>query len=105
MKTIWKFILLPDESDPHRVTVEGMPKFAKPIHVESQGEALCLWAEVDTTQPVEKREFYVFGTGHEMTPEPHSHFNHLGTGQFQGTRGALVLHVYEQQPNDCSDEE
>ena len=60
MKTIWKF---PLALEGHQ-EVE-MPKGAIIRHVglDPTGSG-CLWAEVDSEAPKEKRGFYIRGTGH-----------------------------------------
>lgn len=66
MRTVYKYQLRdnPLEFDLHAG--------AKIVHFAAQGDHLCLWVEVDTTQPKVRVEFEVFGTGHRI-PDDVSH--------------------------------
>lgn len=60
------------------------------LSAASQGESICVWAEVDlTTTEKTEEHFDVFGTGHDVPP---------GNRKFIGTvfliGGQLVFHVY-----------
>jgi len=85
MKSIWKFSL----------AVKGlqdveMPKGAEILCADTQAEALCVWAVVDTDAEKEPRSIAVIGTGHEMGAD---NFKYIGTAQMKG--GALIWHVFE----------
>lgn len=62
---------------------------AQILKVDTQSDALVLWAKVDTDRPLSTRRFYIRGTGHGFIG---SEGKHLGTAILQG--GALVLHVF-----------
>ena len=67
-----------------------LPAGAKVLKVDRQGQALCLWAEIEDSAPFERRLFSVFGTGHAM-PD-HVPLTFIDT-VFDGS---YVWHVYEQ---------
>lgn len=86
MKTIFKYTLSPDDAP-----VE-MPVGAEVLTAREQGENICVWARVETTETLkDKRTFKVFGTGHEIPDDPNFHY--VGTAMLQG--GGLVMHVFE----------
>lgn len=87
MKTIWKYNLSP----PTEVSTYNMPKGAKFLTIQQQGDFYhpCMWFEVDDEQPKEMVEFLMVGTGH---PLPDESYKYLGTGIFKG--GELVFHIY-----------
>ena len=94
MKTVWKFPLYLKD----RQVIE-MPLGARVLHVDVQDQVLCLWAEVTpSTQPHERRIFWIVGTGNEM---PGGLLRHLGS-VFMRRPGDLakhrpfVWHVYEE---------
>jgi hypothetical protein len=86
MKTVHKFRL----TETGRNTVV-LPIGAKVLHVGMQAGVPCIWAYVDTTQPLEERSVYVFGTGWEMSDVPEMPTYH-GTAH---TDDSLVWHVFE----------
>lgn len=89
MKTIFKYTLSPDGSP-----IE-MPIDAEILTAREQGESICIWARVETTEVQrEKHTFKVFGTGHEMPNDQNLHY--IGTAMLQG--GGLVMHVFEATP-------
>ena len=90
MKTIWKFGISP--GNPFRVT---MPKGARIIHVETQQNRPCFWAEVDTEAEAEERFFETFGTGHQMPTDMGLEREHVGSFLLDG--GTLVFHLYERR--------
>jgi hypothetical protein len=65
------------------------PQGAQIVHVERQGEQVCLWAIVDTLAERVEREFQVFGTGHEL-PSPEK-ATYVATWQ----EGPFVWHLFE----------
>jgi len=87
MRTIWKYDVPVDA----RLSVM-MPRGGKVIAVQMQGDTPCLWAIVDSDEPVEQRRFMVFGTGHML---PDSPIVHLGTFQVNDGGRPLVFHVFE----------
>ena len=68
-----------------------MPRGAKPLAVQMQGEAPCIWALVEPEEQLERRLVWIFGTGHEI-PSIIQKMQYLGT--FQEMRGMLVWHVF-----------
>lgn len=85
MKTVYKYNFeIADE-----VCIE-MPLGADILCVQVQNDTPCIWALVDTEQPVQKRWFSVYGTGH---PAPNAYLReYVGTIQMMG--GRLVWHVF-----------
>jgi|LakMenEpi03Aug12_release.lakeMendotaPanAssembly.Ray.scaffolds.fasta_scaffold624439_1 hypothetical protein len=81
MKAIHKFVVRP------RVL---MPVNAKIISVQAQGDAICIWAEVDTLADKVERLFFSLGTGQPM---PDVKCDYLATVQV----GEYVWHVYEER--------
>lgn len=96
MKTIWKFdahIILNGMALSLRTdefTIK-MPKGAKVLSVQMQYGEPRLWVLVDDTQPLESREFYWRGTGHNCDGVEPGSF--VGTVQMQG--GDLIFHLFE----------
>lgn len=88
MKTIWKFEL-PSGG------ITKMPANAEVLCVQSQNGNPCLWALVNSDEPmVEMRYFKVYGTGHSIPENPGKY---IGTFQLQS--GAFVFHVFEPDGN------
>lgn len=85
MITIWKFKLT--EEKKQRVQ---MPRGAKILSAQSQRNDLCLWAMVDSTQPVVERTIICFGTGDEIKNDQ---LRYIGTTIFND--GYFVVHVFE----------
>jgi hypothetical protein len=83
MKTVWKYQV----PIGHQVTLE-IPFGGIVVHTESQDDVICLWVEVESSNPKAHRSFKVFGTGHEIQM-PYA--IHVGTVQ----QGPFVWHVYE----------
>ena len=67
-----------------------MPKDAKILSVQLQNGIPVFWAEVDTNNEPETRNFSVIGTGHIMEARSQQF---LGTFQLQG--GAFIGHLFE----------
>jgi len=87
MKTIYKYQLDPMEKN---VT---MPEGATILHVDSQRDEICIWAEVDTDKPLVTRVFEIYGTGHEIPKDMGFVLKHLGSVKLH--QDALIFHVYE----------
>lgn len=85
MKTIHKFAL--ELKDSQKIL---MPGSAAILALQVQHGEPCLWALVDTEQPLVTREFITRGTGHPIDDLAH---NYIGTYQLKG--GDLVFHVLE----------
>jgi hypothetical protein len=106
MKTVFKYRIEAEDassSDDIRKVYVRMPKFAEVLHVGWQRGEAFIWALVETTNPSERREFEVYGTGHEI---PAGHridvMEHLGTWMTGGDRG-LVFHLFQRTTGDIGD--
>lgn len=69
-----------------------LPKGAKILSVQEQGDEPQIWALVDSNAPEEKRNFLLVGTGHPIKENPEA-LNFIGTFQIDG--GAYVGHLFE----------
>lgn len=85
MKVVYKFII----ND--RNTEIKIHKDAKILKASFQGDDLCLWADVDTEKEKTIRDFYIFGTGQEITDDVGIDFEYIDTVFIDN----LVFHVYE----------
>lgn len=86
MRTVWKYEIPGTD----RFTLE-LPKGARLLSIQPQGNQVCLWALVDPAQPKEARLFRLAGTGHPI--EELDRLTFVATFQIHG--GALVFHVFE----------
>lgn len=74
------------------VNVVEMPVRSKVLSVQHQGgDDLMLWALCPNGVKTEKRQFHIYGTGHNI-PE-HKVLYYVGTALMYG--GSLVWHVFE----------
>ena len=95
MNAIWKFeMVLEDEP-----TIE-MPVGARPLSVGvqkvSDGDMLVLWAHIpDTTQPMERRHFFILGTGNPIQWQVEES-TFIGTVQME----SFVWHVFDQRKTE-----
>lgn len=80
MRRIWKF-------DSRGV---AMPKGAKLLTVQMQGDAIMLWAELDEAAPIVVRNLIRYGTGWDVAKDPGTY-----VGTVQGS-GGFVWHLYDQ---------
>lgn len=87
IKKIYKY-----QIDVGNLTVD-MPEYAEILSVQVQRGVICIWALGDPEQPLRKRTFDIFGTGHDIQCNGGIERIHIGTVQFNG--GDLVLHVFE----------
>jgi hypothetical protein len=85
MRTIWKFLLLPDGKC-------RLPQGAQTLSVHEQWGEVCLWALVDPAAPLEDRQMLIYGTGHNILV-PTENLKYLGTVLLDA--GSLVFHVFE----------
>lgn len=69
----------------------NMPRDATCLYVATQQGVPQVWARVDTNSPIEFRQFYLRGTGHDLGDAAEA--NYVGSFQLQG--GALVFHLFE----------
>lgn len=73
--------------------VVELPRGAKVLTVQSQGEQACLWVLVDPHESVmESRLFRLVGTGH-LIKRSVQELMYLGT--FRVRDGDLVFHLFE----------
>jgi hypothetical protein len=83
MKTIWKFTLTSD-------CIVEMPIGAKILTIQEQRGLPRMWALVDSVALIEKRRFFIYGTGHQIDENIGDYI-----GMFQLNDGAPVFHVFE----------
>ena len=67
-----------------------IPKGGVVLSAQEQGETICIWVQLDDSNPVEGRVFEVFGTGH-----PISNGERIFIGTIQLMGGLLIFHVFE----------
>ncbi len=85
MKTIWKYALKPGEF------TLNLPRGARILTAEMQGQHPQLWALVDPSTPVDERRFLIAGTGHDVPDDPALAY----VATFQIENGRLVFHLFE----------
>lgn len=88
MKRLYKYDIAVSD-----VCEVAMPVGAEILSLQSQRDAICLWAIVDPDAPKQVCRFRVYGTGHPLPDEPGVF---IGTVQLHG--GSLVFHVFEEAP-------
>lgn len=88
MKTVYKYPL--EITDEQAVL---LPSDYKVLTVQSQGDQLCLWAEVDTMTKLVRRAVRVIGTGNPL-PDDNGVYSYVGTAQMQRVGKTFVWHVY-----------
>ena len=74
----------------------AMPKGAKVLSAQVQNGEIFVWAEVDTDEDNELRDFKLIGTGHEIIS---SNLRFIDTVQLSS--GQLILHVHEVLQDDA----
>lgn len=87
MRTVWKFAIA------HQKNEVDMPLGSQVLCAGVDGHNLIsIWAEVpeSDTDKVQRRTFFVFGTGHEI---PMIALRYIGTAFSPGN--VFVWHVYE----------
>ncbi len=84
MRAIWKFPF--EIKSPVEI---HMPEFSTILHVDVQNSVPCLWAIVDTEQPVVPVYFHLVGTGKPLSNSL-SKRNHVATFQ----DGQFVWHLF-----------
>lgn len=74
-----------------------IPKGAKVLKVDKQGQKYCFWALVNTDAKFERKTLAIFGTGNptEIYDDNLQMFNHWGTF----FDGPFVWHVFEVSTN------
>ena len=86
MKNIHKYRL--DICD---VQLIEIPYGGKILDVQIQHNNLQLWALVNPSLSLQKRQIVIYGTGHNVLND--EHLNYIST--FQIHNGKLVFHVFE----------
>ncbi len=86
MRQVWKYPL-----DPGQTAID-MPKDAQVLAVQAQGTVPMLWAMVDLEAELERRQFYIFGTGYNIPDDLTLSF----IDTFQIRDGRYVFHVFEE---------
>jgi hypothetical protein len=88
MRTVWKFDLNPSQQN------ILLPVGAQILCVQTQHGIPQLWALVDPETPDREAHWIgVYGTGHDVPSDPGRY-----VGTFQLADGALVFHVFDEQP-------
>ncbi|RPD45493.1 hypothetical protein DNI29_19115 [Hymenobacter sediminis] len=86
MRTIFKYPVNLED-----MQVIRLPRFSAPLSIQQQGEALQMWALVDTEQPLQDYLLHCYGTGHTVAELPIGH-EFISTVQLAG--GGLVFHFF-----------
>ena len=86
--TIFKYEL---QTIDHQKIIMGAD--AHILCVKVQKEVPVIWALTDEDAPLIKREFILFGTGHDINKKMLEHIGYIGT--FQLAKGSLVFHLFE----------
>lgn len=84
MKSTWKYPLSITDRQ-----IVSMPQGAQILTVQVQHDTPCLWALVNSENPLQARGIQIFGTGHPASNAG----EYIGTFQVAG--GSLVFHVFE----------
>ena len=84
-RTIWKYPLAVKEIQSLQI-----PAGARLLHVATQNNKPCLWAEVIAEHSCWTRLVVIYGTGHPMPDDPGQYL-----GSFQMHDGEYVFHAYE----------
>ena len=89
MITIWKYpITIADD-----VQIE-MPRGALPRFFSVEQGEPTLWAEVDTDQSLQPKQFKLIGTGHKLSDRAETGQRYIGTCH----HGPFVWHLFEVVP-------
>ncbi len=86
-KQVWKFPLSAGDN------IIKMPKNAQILSFQLQGETPCMWVLVDPDAYQVKRQFKIYGTGHNIECDMYSRLNFIDTIQMDN--GSLVFHLFE----------
>jgi hypothetical protein len=95
MKMIYKYPLSMDIH--HNLVAElEMPKSAKILDIQMQGNMPVIWAIVNPKKEKRKYIFHVFGTGFELEDYDKKHYEYVKTVQQHTLMGSiLVWHIFE----------
>lgn len=88
MKTVYKYSVVGGGS-----FFLDMPEGARILSVQTQRDAPCIWALVDTNARKKVRQFILTGTGQPISCE--TDWSMLFIGTFQLLGGDVVLHLFE----------
>jgi len=93
MRSIWKYRL-----EPGAFTLVPMPRAARILCVQVQGDLPTIWALVDPQEPTVARRIAILATG-ESVQDDLVVANYIGS--FQLVAGALVFHAFDggEDPN------
>lgn len=83
MKTIWKFPL-----ELKGLQNISIPEGAEILNCAIQSGAVFLWALVDSSLPLQRREIEMIGTGNQIPEEERRYISTI-------LDGALVWHIFE----------
>lgn len=83
MKTIWKFPL--ELKDLQNISI---PEGAEILTCAIQSGGVFLWAVVDPSLPLQRREIEMIGTGNQIPEEERRYISTI-------LDGALVWHIFE----------
>lgn len=72
-----------------------MPRNAKILDIQVQGDIPVIWAVVNPKKEKRKYIFQVFGTGLEMYDYEKKNFHYVATVQQRGLASNLVWHIFE----------
>lgn len=88
-ESVWKFGA--QVSDHLKVF---MPRGAKPLYAEADttGQSIWIWAQIETTSPMEWRGFKVYGTGHLLPVDTSERGRYFTTVRAES---GFVWHLYE----------
>ena len=87
MWTVYKYKL--EATD---LQIVQLPAGAQLLTVQKNGGEMCLWALVDTDQPLLGRKIRIVGTGNKIAEAPGVY---LATVQMENEWGTLVWHVFD----------
>ena len=85
---VWKYEVVPQREFYHM-----MPEGAVVLYVAAQAEYACLWALVDKTKPLVRRDFIMLATGEGIEADM------LGrhVGSFIEPENGYLFHVFERK--------
>jgi len=87
MKTIYKYPIT-SSLNPLSVCIIQIPKNHQILSIQVQCDLICVWALVDTSEPLELKEFLIAGTGQ---PVPENGITYLKTIQ----SSIFIWHIFE----------
>ena len=97
MTTIWKYEI-PIED---KFSID-MPKHAKVLSFQCQKGVPTIWCLVASDDKIEKKEFRLYGTGHDLIDKNRDALRNIYwdfVGTIQMFDGDLVYHLFEKHNN------